>query len=253
MVGRVARDGGSRAVSGGVHLVGGGWGGDARVWRAFVAEASARAASSRPRIAVLAVRDGDEQDHAAKLIAAVGAAGAFEPVVVAVREGERIAPGTLADDLHGVLVGGGLTPAYLDAVRPAAERIRALVAAGAPYAGYSAGSAIAASRALLGGWRAPDGRPVVDEDFAEDREGLAVEEGLGLVPFSVDVHAAQWGTTTRLATAVETGLVPEGVAIDEDTAVLVRGGRIEVVGTGNAWWIRPAEGGVLLRREAASE
>jgi len=252
VVGRVARDGGSRAVSGGVHLVGGGWGGDARVWRAFVAEAAARASSAPPRIAVIAVRDGDEQDHAAKLVAAVRAAGAFEPVVVAVREGERIAPDALPDGLHGVLVGGGLTPAYLDAVLPAADRVRALVAAGTPYAGYSAGSAIAASRALLAGWRAPDGRPVLDEDFAEDREGLAVEQGLGLVPFSVDVHAAQWGTTTRLATAVETGLVPEGVAIDEDTAVLVRDGRAEVVGTGNAWWIRPAEGGVLLRREPAT-
>ena len=238
-------------MSGGVHLLGGGWGGDARVWHAFVAEAAGRASSGAPRIAVVAVRDGDEQDHAAKLIAAVGAAGAIEPVVVAVREGERIAPGAFPDDLHGVLVGGGLTPAYREAVLPAAARIRALVAAGAPYAGFSAGSAIAASRALLGGWRAPDGRPVVDEEIAEDLEGITVEEGLGLVPFAVDVHAAQWGTTTRLATAVETGLVQGGVAIDEDTAVLVRGGAAEVVGTGNAWWIRPADGGVLVRREAA--
>ena len=238
-------------MSGGVHLVGGGWGGDARVWRAFVAEAGARA-SGTPRIAVVAVRDGDEQDHAAKLITAVTGAGAVEPVVLALREGERLAPDALPDDLHGVLVGGGLTPAYREAVLPAADRLRALVADGAPYAGFSAGSAIAASRALLGGWRAPDGRPVLDEDFAEDHEGLAVEEGLGLVPFAVDVHAAQWGTTTRLATAVEAGLVQGGVAIDEDTAVLVRDGRTEVVGTGNAWWVRPADGGVLLRREAGS-
>ena len=72
------------------------------------------------------------------------------------------------------------------------------------------------------------------------------------MPFSVDVHAAQWGSTTRLATAVESGLVPEGVAIDEDTAVVVRDGAVAVVGTGNAWWVRPAEGGVLLRREPAS-
>ena len=239
-------------MSGGLHLVGGGWGGDARVWRAFVAEAGARASGHPPRIAVVAVRDGDEQDHAAKLIAAVRDAGALDPVVLALREGDRLAPDALPDDLHGVLVGGGLTPAYREAVLPAAERIRALVADGAPYAGFSAGSVIAASRALLGGWRAPDGRPVVDEEVAEDLEGITVLPGLDLVPFAVDVHAAQWGTTTRLAAAVEAGLVQEGVAIDEDTALLVRDGRVEVVGTGNAWWVSAAEGGVLLRREPGS-
>lgn len=238
-------------MSGGVHLVGGGWGGDARVWHAFVAEAAARAGGV-PRVAVVAVRDGDEQEHAAKLIDDVRGAGDVEPVVLAVREGERIAPGDLPDDLHGVLVGGGLTPAYREAVLPAAARIRALVAAGVPYAGFSAGSAIAASRALLGGWRAPDGRPVVDEEVAEDLVGIGVEEGLGLVPFSVDVHAAQWGTLTRLVTAVETGLVPDGVAIDEDTAVLVRGGVPAVVGTGSAWWVRADGAGVHVRREPGS-
>ena len=129
MVGGAARVG---TVSAGVHLVGGGWGGDARVWRAFVAEAAERAGGA-PRIAVMSVRDGEEQ-------------------------------------------------------LPAAERIRELVALGRPYAGYSAGSAIAASRALIGGWLAPGGHPVVDREVAEELDGLTVRDGLGLVPFSVDVH-----------------------------------------------------------------
>jgi cyanophycinase len=251
MVGRAAGRGRSGAVTAGVHLVGGGWGGDARVWRAFLAEAAVR--RDVPRIAVVSVRDRDEQEHAATLIAAVRGAGQFEPHVIAVQEGATIAPDAFPDDLDGVLIGGGLTPAYREAVLPSAERIRGLVAAGRPYAGFSAGSAIAASRALLGGWRAPAGHPVVDEDVAEGLEGLAVQGGLGLVPFSVDVHAAQWGTLNRLITAVEVGLAPEGVAIDEDTAVLVREGAVEVVGTGNAWWVTPAAAdGVHVRREASS-
>jgi cyanophycinase len=235
-------------VSGGVHLVGGGWGGDPRVWTAFTAEAAARSGRARPRVVVVAVRDGDEQEHAAKLLAAVEAAASVDPVVLALREGDRLDPGAIPADVDGVLVGGGLTPAYADAVAPAAARIRALVADGVPYAGFSAGSAIAPVRALVAGWRHL-GRPVLDEEVAEERDELAVVDGIGLVPFAVDVHAAQWGTTSRLLVAVEAGLVPDGVAVDEDTAVVVQGGAARVVGTGSAWWASPAAGGVLVRRE----
>jgi cyanophycinase len=238
-------------VTGGIHLVGGGWGGDPRVWSAFVAEATARAGGV-PRIAVVSVRHGDEQDHAAKLIAAVRAAGPVDPVVVAAREGTTIAPDAVPDGVDGVLVGGGPTPAYLDAVLPVADRIRALVASGHPYAGFSAGAAIAAASALVGGWRAPSGHPVVDEEVAEALVQVTVRNGLGLVPFAVDVHAAQWGTLGRLIAAADSGLAPEGVAIDEDTAVLIRDRRVDVVGTGNAWWVTADGDGARVRRETAA-
>jgi hypothetical protein len=50
-------------------------------------------------------------------------------------------------------------------------------------------------------------------------------DGLGLGPFTVDVHAAQWGTLPRLIAAVDSGAVEHGVAIDENTAVNVDGTR----------------------------
>ena len=91
-----------------------------------------------------------------------------------------------------------------------------------PYAGYSAGAALAADRAIVGGHRRDDGRPVCAEEAGEDLERLAVRAGLGLVPFAVDVHATQWGTLTRLVHAVDAGLAAEGWAIDEGTVLVAR-------------------------------
>jgi uracil-DNA glycosylase len=48
-----------------------------------------------------------------------------------------------------------------------------------------------------------------------------VVEGIALVDIAVDVHAAQWGTLSRLVAATEAGLVDGGVAIDERTALIV--------------------------------
>lgn len=229
-------------MSGRLHLVGGGWGGTPEPWQAFLADAG----GARPRIAVLAVRDGDEEEHAARLVAALEAAGPVEPRIATAPHGGFLDPAVL-DDVDGVLVGGGLTPAYLDAVLPLAGPIRALVAAGRPYAGFSAGSAIAARRALLGGWL-HEGVPVVDEEIGEEVGELLVRDGLGLTDLTIDVHAAQWGTLARLVTAVGAGLVPEGAAIDEDTA-LVLGDHRAVAGRGNVWWVSAGDGAIAVRRE----
>ena len=235
-------------MTGRLHLVGGGWGGRAEPWRGFVEDAQAVGGRATPRIAVLAVRDGDEGDHAARLIEAVKVAGPIEALVTTAPHGGALDPAVL-DDVDGVLVGGGLTPAYLDAVLPLADLIRALVADGRPYAGFSAGSAIAARHALLGGWR-HHGVPVLDEDFGEDCDELLVRDGLGLTELTIDVHAAQWGTLARLITAVGGGLAREGAAIDEDTALVVHDGTA-VAGAGNVWWVSSDDGTVAVRREPA--
>lgn len=164
-------------------------------------------------------------------------AAAVRPVVL--EPGRPLA----ADDLAGcagVFVAGGLTPLYADLVVPARAALAPL-----PYAGFSAGAAIAGERAIVGGWL-HDGRQVAPEDAAEDLDELAVVPGLGRVGFAVDVHAAQWGTLPRAVAAVHAGLVPEARAIDEHTAVVVRDAAAEVVGAGSALWVRPVEGGVLV-------
>jgi cyanophycinase len=143
------------------------------------------------------------------------------------------------DGAAGVFVAGGWTPGYHEA----------LVVAGTdwlprdlPYAGYSAGAAIAATDAIVGGFRRDDGRPVCAEDAGEDLDALTIRPGLGLVPFAVDVHATQWGTLTRLVHAVDAWLAPEGWAVDEGTALVVeRGGRAPTVeGLGSAYRVARA-------------
>jgi cyanophycinase-like exopeptidase len=114
-----------------------------------------------------------------------------------------------------------------------------------PYAGFSAGAAIAADAALIGGWRI-DGIPVCDEDTGEDLDEVTIVEGLGLVDLAIDVHAAQWGTLARLIAATEAGLVDGGVAIDEFTVLIVGDGALRVEGRGSVWRVTPHDDGVLV-------
>lgn len=145
------------------------------------------------------------------------------------------------DGVAGVFVAGGLTPLYAELVVPQRDLLATL-----PYAGFSAGAAIAAARAIVGGWRL-GGRPVCSEDAGEDLDEVTVVPGLGRVPFAVDVHAAQWGTLPRAVAAVAAGLVPEARAVDEHTAVVVDDDAVEVHGIGQALAVAPSGDGVLVR------
>ena len=121
-----------------------------------------------------------------------------------------------------LFVSGGLTLLYWEGLCRDRSWCEWLASEGLPYAGFSAGAAIAADRALLGGWRVErDGRPlqVVAREVGEELDLLEVRDGLGLVPFAVDAHAAQWGTLSRAVHAVERGLVSEAVALDESTVL----------------------------------
>jgi cyanophycinase len=157
----------------------------------------------------------------------VDAGAADEDVRVVVLSAQR----PIADDdvagAAGIYVAGGLTPLYLEVLagwHPPA---------GVEYAGFSAGAAVAAEQAVIGGWRAADGSAVCPEDSGEGLDVVTVRSGLGLVPAAIDVHAAQWGTLGRLVHAVQEGMAAEGWALDEG-ALLVDG---EVHGTGAAWHV----------------
>jgi cyanophycinase len=139
----------------------------------------------------------------------------------------------------GVFVGGGWTPGYQEALRDWRPP------PGLPYAGFSAGAAVAAARAIVGGWRL-GGRDVCAEEAGEDLDAVEVRDALGLVPFAVDVHATQWGTLTRLVHAVATGLVDEGWAVDEGTVLVVDDDAVRVDGLGGAYRVAPLGDGVVV-------
>ncbi len=233
-----------------IHLVGGGWNadGDPEVTGAFLAEAAQRAAVSArmsPRIGVLLVADEEQgDDYLAGFPASFERVAPCQPVVTVTPAGTPFDSAVLSD-IDGLVIGGGLTPAYLAAVQPLIEEIRLLVADGLPYLGYSAGAMIAADRAIVGGWRLA-GIPVCPPDTAEDLDEVTIAEGIGLVDLAIDVHAAQWGTLSRLVAATEAGLVEGGVAIDEGTVLVVTDSGLRVAGAGNVWRVLDEDGRLVV-------
>jgi cyanophycinase len=186
---------------------------------------------------VVFVLDEAEHTDVDRWLGALRLAGADDVRAVVVSPHRPPAAGDV-DGAAGVFVAGGWTPGYQEV----------LVAAGTdwlprdrPYAGYSAGAAIAATDAIVGGHRRDDGRDVGAEEAGEDLVALTVRPGLGLVPFAVDVHATQWGTLTRLVHAVDAGLVAEGWAVDNGTVLAAGHGPPRVEGLGSAYHVTRAD------------
>jgi cyanophycinase len=218
-----------------VFLIGGGRGDDAvrASHAAFV-----RAVGDGP-IAVVVLDEGAETDPP-RWTRALALAGTRDSHVVVVSPARPPRAGDVAG-AAGIFVAGGWTPGYQEALVTAGGT--GWLPAGVPYAGFSAGAAVAASTAIVGGWRL-DGVEVCAPEAGEDLDELAVRPGLGLVPFAVDVHAAQWGTPTRLLHAVRARLAPDGWAVDEGTVVVVGDGPPRVEGLGCAYRVSRADGGL---------
>lgn len=129
--------------------------------------------------------------------------GAAEIEPVFLRPGHPATPQTFAD-VDGIVVGGGPTPAYCEGLREARDLVRHVVSQGVPYVGFSAGAMVASRAVLVGGWRL-EGRDVCPEEWSGGLEQVTLRPGLGLVPFTVDVHAAQAGLLGRAVSLVDSG------------------------------------------------
>lgn len=224
-----------------ITLIGGGW--DQayapELYGPFLSAASARAGGrSRCLIGCVVVDEGDGVEQALRWTSVIEALGDVAARAILVPIGSSLSSSALAG-IDALLVCGGLTPAYAEALAPVAEGVRRLVRGGLPYAGFSAGAAVAARRAVVGGWRL-NGTPVCDPDAAEDLDEVEVVDGLGLVEWPVDVHASQWGTVPRLAAALQRDGLPVGYAIDEDTALRITDEEQTVVGAGAVHRVTPA-------------
>jgi cyanophycinase len=237
-----------------VTLVGGGFSPatNGAVYGQFLRDAATIAARREddvapvPRIAIITVREPQALvRHADDLKDALSAAGPFTPRLTTIAEGETVQADAF-DDVDGILIGGGLTPAYLTAIAQHAERIRSLVESGVPYLGFSAGAAIAPDHALIGGWRL-GGVEVSREDGSEDLDEVTIQPGLGLCDVTVDVHAVQWGNLSRMIAAIDAGMIDDGIAIDENTALVLETGALKAVGAGTVWLVSRADDGVNVR------
>jgi cyanophycinase len=234
----------SDPATGPVLLIGGGW--DPAAGRRLYGEVLAACDAARPQVGCVVLDEGDGTEQFARWAGALSTAGPCDPVPVLVPEGGAFDVAALGD-ADAVLVCGGLTPAYAAALAPARQQLREWLAQRhRPYAGFSAGAAVAASRAVVGGWLV-GGIPVCPEDAGEDLEQVSVVDGLGLVPFGVDVHCAQWGTLPRLLSALADLPGGMGVGLDENTLLTVAGSTARVSGTGHAWLVTSDADGARVR------
>lgn len=221
-----------------ITLVGGGWNAayQESIYGPFVEQVLRRRAD--PTVAIVLIDEsGESTEVGARFAAVIQRLGDVRTRVVAVPIGGVLAVAALAG-CHGLIVGGGLTPAYADALVPVGPQLREWLGSNdAPYLGFSAGAAIASNHAVVGGWL-HNGSPVCPPEAGEDLAEVAVRPGLGLVDFSVDVHANTWQTAGRLQAALSDMPGQRGYAVDEDTALVVTGSPhgelISVVGSGSA-------------------
>ena len=206
----------------------------------FVHDVRRRTGSRPPRIAVVLFdREGSSEYFLPAYLQPLRSRTPCEVVQVLLRSTEPADPASF-DGADAIVVGGGPTPEYLAGLLGSAPAIRTAVESGVPYLGFSAGAMVAPQRAIVGGYRLR-GTEVCAEECSEGLAELDIRNGLGLVPFAVDVHTAQAGTLSRAVAAVAAGLVDRAVAVDENTALVLRHPDLEelaVIGTGNCWTIR---------------
>jgi cyanophycinase len=236
-----------------VFLIGGGWRVEtfSQTYARFLKSAGG---GEQRRIAIVVAEEPDADSRAQfeRFREAFGTVGlkpdeSFETIVSAAAPLTRETLTAL--EATGVFVCGGLTPAFYDALCVDRAWLEYLSEKNVPYCGFSAGAAIAAADAIVGGWRRKIGARIVDaanENAGEDLELLDVRPGLAIVPFAVDVHATQWGTLSRLVHVVDARLAPEGYAIDENTMMEVTGGEIKVFGAGSAYSVRRTKKGISI-------
>ncbi len=220
------------------------------VYARFAEEAVVRAGQAgKPLRVAVAILSDDPQD--------VGAYTQYLPegfeaeIVPVLLAGETVWPEPLAD-ISGIIVGGGPTGQYLQALMPKRAELLTAVTRDIPYLGFSAGAMVTSKYALVGGWQA-NGRQVCPEAAADGLQSVTVEPGLALIGITVETHCDTDCALGRAEHVARTGRGSSVVAIDEDTALVVDAitGRANVLGTGRVFWLSRHSDRVEIRTERA--
>lgn len=174
----------------------------------------------------------------------------IEPIWLTDADEAPIAWPANPEQLAGVVVAGGWTPGYIEALGAWREMISKLVRRGVPYLGWSAGAMIVGKHAIVGGWQ-HGGRRVAPEIAGEGSTELDIREGLGLIGPSVETHADVQYLVGRAMAALQVGPMRTVAAIDEDTALVIdaASGRTRVAGLGRVAWVTTQTDGFGVRFE----
>ncbi len=217
---------------------------NARVWSRLVELAGGPGA----RFVVLATAAENPTRSAALSVAALEAHGAVaealpvsprlpdSDVAAAVRDPELIARVRAA---RGVFFTGGAQERIVDALQPDGrptpllEAIQAVMAGGGVVAGTSAGAAI------MSGTMFRDATDVMAVMKGELRFGREVDRGLGFAGSGlfVDQHFLRRGRLGRLLPAMQALGFSTGLGVEEDSAAILHGGTVEIVGAGGALFV----------------
>jgi cyanophycinase len=149
-----------------------------------------------------------------------------------------LSPGSaaaVASGAGGVFFSGGSQSRLAEAVRgtDAETAVQTIREAGGVIAGTSAGASVMSDTMLARG----------PADATPGSETIRFGDGLGLIAgVLIDQHFAERGRIGRLVAAV--GARPDliGIGIDEDTAAIVQGDALRVIGSGAVYLLR-ADGG----------
>lgn len=207
------------------------------VWQRIVDEAGGKGA----HIAVFATAAGNPERSAAYIAAALSRRGAVADVIPVAPKlpnvdlAARVSDPALIETVRragGVFFSGGSQEYIVDTLMPGGQEtpllraVREVFAKGGVVAGTSAGAAIM-SRSMFRD--APDNHMVLKGVW---REGKEYDRGLGFVPpqLFVDQHFLKRGRIGRILPAMRALGYPLGLGVEENSAILVKGEQVEVLG-----------------------
>jgi cyanophycinase len=214
------------------------------VWSRLVALAGGPGA----RYVVFGTASGSPERSSARVVALLESYGAEAEslpvapklpgvdVVQAVRDPELIARVHAA---NGVFFTGGAQERIVDVLQPGGqptpllEAIRGVLDRGGVIAGTSAGAAVM-SRVMFRD--APDLLAVMKGTL---RDGKEVDRGLGFAASGlfVDQHFLRRGRLGRMLPLMQSQGLQAGIGVEEDTAAILRGDAVEIVGEGGALFV----------------
>jgi len=211
------------------------------VWQRVVDEAG----GSGARIAVFATAAADPARSGAQIVAALerrGAVAEFIPVAPRLKSADLATqlqdPALIARvaSAQGVYFAGGAQELIVDTLQPAGEptamlqAIRQVLDRGGVVAGTSAGAAIM-SRMMFRD--AQDNLLILKGRW---RQGQEYDRGLGFVgpDLFIDQHFLKRGRIGRMLPAMQALGYRLGLGVEENSAVVLKGGELEVVGARGA-------------------
>ena len=211
------------------------------VWQRIVQEAGGPGS----RFAVLATAAASPERSAERIVQALQRAGAqAEAIPVAPRQAgsdwQRLrddpALAARVAAMQGVFFSGGAQELIVDTLQPQGretallQAIRSLQARGGVVAGTSAGAAV------MSDWMFRDAQDPLAVLKGRLRQGQEIDRGLGFAGAAmfVDQHFLRRGRIGRLLPVMAAKGYRWGLGVEEDSAAIVRGEKIEVIGARGA-------------------